>query len=101
MGFGDRLKGLKDQAQQTVSENRDRIQGAVQSAGEAANTKTHGKYAERIAKLGEKVSAGVERFGAGADDPETYHETTAAEVPEAPEDLIHPKPPSGPPPEFD
>jgi hypothetical protein len=72
MGFGDRLKGLRDQAQQTVAENKDRIQGAVQSAGEAANVKTHGKYADKIAKVGGKVTDGVDKFadsGTEAPDP--------------------------------
>lgn len=62
MGFGDRLKGLKDQAQQAVAENKDRIQDAVQVVGEAANTKTHGKYATKIAKVGEKVEQKVDKF---------------------------------------
>lgn len=64
MGFGDKLKGLRDQAQQAVADNKDKIQGAVQNVGEAANTRTHGKYAEKIAKVGDKVSGGVEKFAA-------------------------------------
>src|SRR5579875_2785740 len=70
MGFGDKLKGLKDQAQQAVAENKDKIQGAVQVVGEAANAKTHGKYATKIMKVGEKVEAGVDKFaqGDGAED---------------------------------
>lgn len=67
MGFGDRLKDLRDQAQHAVADNKDKIQGAVQSVGEAANAKTKGKYADKIAKLGEKVSAGVEKIGGDAD----------------------------------
>ncbi|MGH2861769.1 MAG: antitoxin [Solirubrobacteraceae bacterium] len=66
MGFGDKLKGLRDQAQQTVAENKDKIQDAVQVVGEAANSKTHGKYATKIAQVGEKVSGGVGRFAEGA-----------------------------------
>lgn len=68
MGFGDKLKGLKDQAQQAVAENKDKIQGAVQVVGEAANTKTHGKYATKIMKVGEKVESSVDKFAAS---PET------------------------------
>ena len=67
MGFGDRLKGLREQAQQAVVENKDKIQGAVQTAGEVANTKTKGKYADKITKVGEKVSGSVEKI-AGSDD---------------------------------
>jgi MT0933-like antitoxin protein len=67
MGFGDRLKGLREQAQQAVVDNKDKIQGAVQTAGEVANTKTKGKYADKITKVGEKVSGSVEKI-AGSDD---------------------------------
>ena len=62
MGFGDKLKELREQAQQAVAENKDRIQGAVQVVGEAANTKTGGKYATKIAKVGDKVEQGVDKF---------------------------------------
>jgi gas vesicle protein len=101
MGFGDKLKELRDQAQTAVAENKDKIQGAVASVGEAANAKTKGKYADKIAKVGEKVTTSVEKFGADADQPEARAETTAAEVPEAPEDLIHPDPAPSSPPDFD
>jgi hypothetical protein len=67
MGFGDKLKGLKDQAQQAVAENKDKIQDAVQVAGQVANTKTHGKYATKIAKVGEKVETSVDKFAQGED----------------------------------
>lgn len=77
MGFGDKLKGLRDQAQQAVVDNKDKIQGAVQSAGEVANTKTKGKYADKITKVGEKVSGSVEKI-AGSDD--TTAGTTADPV---------------------
>jgi hypothetical protein len=67
MGFGDKLKGLKDQAQQAVADNKDRIQDAVQVAGQVANTKTHGKYATKIAKVGERVETGVDKFAQAED----------------------------------
>ncbi len=90
MGFGDKLKSLRDQAQQAVAENKDKIQGAVQSAGEVANTKTNGKYADKIAKVGEKVTASVDKFGDDAQKAGTYDVTTAAEVPEEPDEIHHP-----------
>lgn len=68
MGFGDKLKGLRDQAQQVVSENKDKIQDAVQVVGAAANEKTHGKYATKIAKVGEKVETRVEKIAARPDE---------------------------------
>jgi hypothetical protein len=102
MGFGDKLKDLRDQAQQTVAENKDKIQGAVQSAGEVANAKTHGKYADKISKIGEKVSAGVEKFGADADDSAAHPEPPAASAPADPTVPQEPEPGAGStPPEFD
>jgi hypothetical protein len=79
MGFGDKLKGLREQAQHAVVENKDKIQGAVQTAGEVANTKTKGKYADKIAKVGEKVSGSVEKI-AGADEA-TAGSTSADSTP--------------------
>jgi gas vesicle protein len=101
MGFGDKLKELRDQAQSAVAENKDKIQGAVASVGEVANTKTKGKYADKIAKVGEKVTTSVEKFGEGTDQPGAHSEMTVAEFPEAPEGLIHPQTPASTPPEFD
>ena len=82
MGFGDKLKGLKDQAQQAVADNKDKIQGAVQVVGEAANTKTHGKYATKIMKVGDKVESSVDKFaeGAPAADAKTAAEAPATEA---------------------
>lgn len=104
MGFGDKLKGLKDQAQQAVAENKDKIQGAVQVVGEAANTKTHGKYATKIMKVGEKVEARVDKFaheGAPVDDTDA----SAAPIVNEPENPITPsvadEAASGFPPEFE
>jgi MT0933-like antitoxin protein len=86
MGFGDKLKGIRDQAQAAVAENKDKIQGAVQSAGEVANTKTHGKYTDKIVKVGDKMNASVEKLsgspeeaGAPIQPPGADAEATAAE----------------------
>ncbi len=84
MGFGDKLKGLKDQAQQAVAENKDKIQGAVQVVGEAANTKTHGKYATKISKVGEKVESSVDKFADGGADAPDQPAGAAAPVGDAP-----------------
>jgi uncharacterized membrane protein len=80
MGFGDKLKGLRDQAQNAVAENKDKIQGAVQGVGEAANVKTKGKYADKIAKVGDKFSASVEKMAGdeGSEAPEAAAATESA-----------------------
>lgn len=105
MGFGDKLKGLKDQAQQAVAENKDKIQDAVQIVGEAANTKTHGKYATKIAKVGEKVESKVDKFaqgegtaGARATDA-TATGATASDAPAA--SVTHEPAPYSEPPAFE
>jgi hypothetical protein len=107
MGFGDKLKVLRDQAQQTVAENKDKIQGAVQTAGEAANAKTKGKYASTIAKVGEKVTTGVDKFAAEGDEP-AANEPVAGDAPlhvdsevTDPPVTSAPATPTGAPPEFE
>jgi gas vesicle protein len=75
MGFGDKFKGLKDQAQQAVAENKDKIQGAVQVAAEVANTRTGGKYADKISNVGQKLSTSVDKF---ADEPDAAGATGGA-----------------------
>jgi gas vesicle protein len=105
MGFGDKLKELRDQAQSAVAENKDKIQGAVMTVGEAANTKTKGKYADKIAKVGEKVTSSVDKMGSASEDEAAPSaETTTAEAPAAPEAAAQPATPATPagsPPEFD
>jgi gas vesicle protein len=106
MGFGDKLKDLREQAQQAVSDNKEKIQGAVQTAGEVANTRTKGKYASTIAKVGEKVTTGVDKF-ASEDEEHTATEPAAHEPPMHVESEVTDPPvttpatPTGAPPEFE
>ncbi len=111
MGLGDKLKGLRDQAQHVVednkdkvqdlrgqvqhlaADNKDKIQGAAASVGKVADARTKGRYSNRILKVGEKFNEAVEKLGQDARDPGTYAETTASEVPEAPEAFHQPRPP--------
>ncbi len=113
MGFADKLKELADQAQQAVSENREKIQGAVQNLGEAVNDRTEGKYAETIAKAGQRVSDAVDKIAKpdaeGAPGAEAAGAAGAAEAAEAAEAAdaaeagpgAPPPEPSGAPPEFE
>ena len=80
MGFGDKLKGLRDQAQAAVADNKDKIQGAVQSAGEVANTKTHGKYADKIVKVGDKMNASVEKLSGAPEEGGTSAQASGADA---------------------
>jgi hypothetical protein len=63
MGLRDKLTDLRKQAQETVAEHKDEIQGAVETAGAAVDQKTHGKYSDKILKYGQKASNAVEKFG--------------------------------------
>ena len=51
MGFSDKLKGIRDQAQAAVADNKDKIQGAVQSAGEVANDRHTANTPTRSSRL--------------------------------------------------
>ncbi|MGH2884731.1 MAG: antitoxin [Solirubrobacteraceae bacterium] len=84
MGLRDRLTDLRKQAQETVAEHKDEIQGAMETAGSAVDKKTHGKYTDKIAKYGQKASNAVENFsGQGSGEPTSEH-PDAAGNPEAP-----------------
>jgi hypothetical protein len=70
MGFGDKLKDLRKQAQDAVVEHSEQIHNALDVAGTAANAKTRGKHTQRIAKFGEKASEKLDKFAAGAEGGE-------------------------------
>jgi MT0933-like antitoxin protein len=79
MGFGDKLKDLREQAQETVAEHRDQIKDAVETAGVVANQKTRGKHAAQIAKFGEKATQAVDKFATGTDGDEQAGEHAAGQ----------------------
>ncbi len=64
MGFGDKVKQVGQLVQRTVSSNQDRIGGAVDTVGSVANKTTKGKFADQIAKVGEKAKEGVGKLSA-------------------------------------
>jgi MT0933-like antitoxin protein len=63
MGLRDKFTDLRKQAEETVAQHKDEIQGAMETAGAAVDEKTHGKYTDKIAKYGQKASSAVEKFG--------------------------------------
>jgi hypothetical protein len=67
MGFSDRLKELGDKAKNAAADNKDRISGAVESAGAIADQRTHGKYSDKIARATEKTGALVDRLAPSED----------------------------------
>jgi len=66
MGLRDKLTGLREQAQETVAKHKEQIQSAMETAGAAADRKTHGKYTDKIAKYGQKATDAVENFSGQA-----------------------------------
>lgn len=62
MGLRDKLTDLREQAQQAVSEHKDEIKGAMETAGASVDQKTRGKYTDKIAKYGQKATDAVEKF---------------------------------------
>lgn len=113
MGFGDKFKGIAQQAKEKAAENRDKIQDAVDAASAAANQKTHGKYANKLMKVSQKTGSALDRLATGtkaeagttsqseggpaatADEPRTSGPAAAADQPRTS------RPPTGEPPQFD
>jgi len=55
MPFADKLKDLRNRAEDAVVERKDQIEEAVQKAGTVADERTGGKYSEKIEKAGSKA----------------------------------------------
>ncbi|WP_072805347.1 antitoxin [Rhodococcoides yunnanense] len=51
MGFADNLKGLVDKGKKAAAENSDKIEDAVDKAGDFIDKKTDGKYADKVDKV--------------------------------------------------
>ncbi|MEU7630939.1 antitoxin [Nocardia sp. NPDC049220] len=50
MSLADTLKGLLDKGKETAAKNADKINDAVDKAGDFIDQKTHGKYSDKIEK---------------------------------------------------
>ena len=61
-----KLDDLKNKAKEMVSENREKIEGGLEKAGEVVNQKTGGKYEEKIDKGLAKAQEGLDRVEGGA-----------------------------------
>ncbi len=62
MGIADRLRDLTSKAEKSAAEHKDQIQHAVEKAETIADTRTKGKYHDRIANTGAKVEGYVEKL---------------------------------------
>ncbi len=88
MGFGDKFKDLKKQAQKSVAEHRDQIDDAVGVVGMTVDKKTKGRHTQRIAKFGQKTSQAVDKF---ADEEQAQTSTTPAPTTSAPTEPVVPE----------
>jgi len=70
MGFTDKLKDLKTQAEGTVSEHSDQIHQAVEKVATTADKSTGGKYTDKIQQAGSKADSLVAGIGSDADAAE-------------------------------
>jgi hypothetical protein len=93
MGFKDRFNDLAKQAKDAVAEHQEQIHEAVEHVSVAADEKTHGKYTAKIAKVGEKASAAVDKIGAGAGQSVTNEQASPDDSGVAEAD--HPSSPPG------
>ncbi|WP_174186026.1 antitoxin [Nocardia barduliensis] len=50
MSFADTVKGLVGKGKDAAAKNADKINSAVDKAGDFIDQKTHGKYTDKIAK---------------------------------------------------
>ena len=79
MGLSDKFKNLAKQAQDAVADHADKLHDAVDTVGVAVNEKTQGKYASKIAKVGEKTGSTIDKLsGTEAASPAEDTATEAA-----------------------
>jgi len=82
MPFADKLKDLRNKAEEAVVERKDQIEQAVQKAGTVADERTGGKYSEKIEQAGGKAVGLVDSLEAsrrGTADGSAAAEPGAAE----------------------
>jgi hypothetical protein len=72
MGLSDKFKNIAKQAQDSVAEHKEQLQGAVEAVSVAADRKTKGRHTDKIARMGQKASGALDRLG--------HHDETAGET---------------------
>lgn len=84
-GVADKANQAKDKAAELAEANRDKIGGAVDKAGQMANEKTGGKYADKISKAQGAARQGVDKVAASG----SGHQAGARDT--APHDAATPR----------
>ncbi len=62
MGLGDKFKNLAKQAQDSVVEHKEQLQGAVEAVSVAADRKTKGRHTDKITRMGQKATDALDRL---------------------------------------
>ncbi len=84
MGLGDKFKNLAKQAQDSVAEHKEQLQGAVEAVSVAADRKTKGRHTDKIARMGKKASDALDRLGETTSGRRAAGETAPARSPRRP-----------------
>lgn len=92
-----KLDELKNKAKEMVTENRDKIEGGLDKAGEMVNKKTGGKYEDKIDKGLAKAQEGLDRAESNTSGGETQNSAETPTPPTMP-GTTQPAPPNMPPP---
>ncbi|MEW2014776.1 MULTISPECIES: antitoxin [unclassified Rhodococcus (in: high G+C Gram-positive bacteria)] len=59
MGFADNLKGMVDKGKDLAAENSDKIDDVVEKAGDFIDSKTDGKYSDKVDKVQDAVKKAI------------------------------------------
>jgi hypothetical protein len=70
MSFADTLKGLVGKGKEAAAKNADKINDAVDKAGDFIDQKTHGKYSDKIEKGKEAAKKVVPPDQSGQQGPQ-------------------------------
>ncbi len=84
MSLGDRARRLAGQARTYAAGNKDKLERGIEKAGQAADTKTGGKYHGQIANAGQRADEYLEKLAnseAPKAEPESSAEQNAGEDP--------------------
>ena len=83
MGLGDKFKNLAKQAQDSMADHKDQLQGAVEAVSVATDRKTKGRHTDKIARMGQKANDALDRLG--PDDEAAGEAHPAGQEPASPE----------------
>ncbi len=66
MSFADAMKGLVEKGQELAAENKDKVEQAIDKAGDIFDEKTGGKYAKQVDSAQDAAKNAIPNKGDGA-----------------------------------